>query len=183
MILLLNLQVSADTYTLQWTIAHEDGTCSTADEVQITFIDDCSTLDFDGVDDHIVFGNEYGLTSGTFSMEAWVKLKSTNGVKTVLSKRNMRNPGEGGYDLVINQGAPTFRWGNSSVSSSSKLGTQRWYHIAVIFKDSRANLYVDGIRVGNTAATNPAATSFPFMIGASMIRTIRKFHRTISMAG
>ncbi|SFN41509.1 Por secretion system C-terminal sorting domain-containing protein, partial [Salegentibacter flavus] len=157
---------TAGTHILRWTIAHADGSCANYDEVQITFVGDCSTLDFDGVDDHIIFGNKYGLTSGTFSMEAWVKLKSINGVKTILSKRNMRNPGEGGYDLVINQGAPTFRWGNSSVSSSSQLGTQRWYHIAVIFKDSRAHLYVDGIRVGNAAATNPAINSSPFLIGA-----------------
>ena len=157
---------TAGSYTLKWTIANQTNTCSTSDEMIITFTSDCSTLDFDGVDDHITMGNNYNLESGNFTIEAWVKLNSTNGQRTIVSKRDSQNISAGGYDLSINSGAPTFKWGNSTVTSSYKLTTQRWYHVAVIFNDGQAKLYVDGIKVGNGEAVNPAATTSPFLIGA-----------------
>ena len=50
-----------DTYTLRWTISHDDGTCATFDEMNVTFVSDCSTLDFDGIDDHVILGDNYPL--------------------------------------------------------------------------------------------------------------------------
>ncbi|MCM8569044.1 T9SS type A sorting domain-containing protein [Gramella jeungdoensis] len=154
------------TYNLRWTISHPDGTCATTSDMTVTFAADCSTLDFDGVDDHVIMGDNYPLSSGSFSIEVWVKPKSVNGVRTVLSKRDYSNMNNGGFDLIINNGAPTFRWGSSSVSTSSKVGTDRWYHLAVIYKNSSLELYVDGIRVGNSSASNPASTSASFILGA-----------------
>ncbi len=157
---------TAGSYILKWTISNTSKTCETSDEVSISFKEDCSTLDFDGVDDHITIGDNYNLNSGNFSIEAWVKLNSVNGQRTIVSKRDSQNISAGGYDLSINSGSPTFKWGNSTVTSSYKLDTQRWYHVAVIYKDSQAKLYVDGIKVGNGSAGNPTATSSPFLIGA-----------------
>ncbi|TBW30375.1 LamG-like jellyroll fold domain-containing protein [Gramella sp. KN1008] len=152
-------------YTLRWTISHPDGTCASTSEMTVTFAADCSTLDFDGVDDHVLMGDNYPLSSGSFSIEVWVKPKSVSGVRTVLSKRDYSNINNGGFDLIINNGAPTFRWGSNSVSTSSKVSTDRWYHLAVIYKNSSIELYVDGIRVGNSSASNPASTSAPFLLG------------------
>ncbi|MGB8704672.1 MAG: hypothetical protein WCD31_06565, partial [Gillisia sp.] len=73
----------AGTYVLRWTISNDDNTCSNYDEVSITFKDDCSTLDFDGIDDYILFTDDYGLSSGKFSIEAWVKPNSITGTQTV----------------------------------------------------------------------------------------------------
>lgn len=157
---------TAQTYTLRWTISNPTNTCSTSDEVTISFTSDCSTLDFDGVDDHINIGDNYNLNSGNFTIEAWVKLNSTNGQRTIVSKRDSQNLSAGGYDLSINSGSPTFKWGNSTVTSSYKLTTERWYHVAVIYTASQAKLYVDGIKVGNGTASNPSATNSPFLIGA-----------------
>ncbi|WP_026837757.1 LamG-like jellyroll fold domain-containing protein [Gillisia sp. JM1] len=157
---------TAGIYTLKWTIANETNTCTTGDEMIISFTADCSTLDFDGIDDHISMGDNYNLDSGNFTVEAWVKLNSVNGQRTIVSKRDSQNISAGGYDLSINSGSPTFKWGNSTVTSSYKLTTSRWYHVAVIFTDGQAKLYVDGIKVGNGSASNPTATSSPFLIGA-----------------
>ncbi|RKS43449.1 putative secreted protein (Por secretion system target) [Gillisia mitskevichiae] len=157
---------TAGNYTLQWTIANETNTCTTNDQMLISFTEDCSTLDFDGVDDHVTMENNYNLSSGNFTIEAWVKLNSLNGQRTIVSKRDSQNLSAGGYDLSINSGSPTFRWGNSTVTSSYKLTTARWYHVAVIFTNGQAKLYVDGIKVGNGSASNPTATSSPFLIGA-----------------
>ncbi|MEO2128044.1 MAG: LamG-like jellyroll fold domain-containing protein [Christiangramia sp.] len=155
-----------DTYTLRWTIANTDGTCATYSEMQVTFSADCSTLDFDGVDDHILLADNYQLTSGAFSLEVWVKPESVTGIRTVLSRRDYTNFNSGGYDLIINNGAPTFRWGSTSVSTSSKVTTNRWYHLAVIFNGSNVKLYVDGIEVGNKSMSNPASVTAQTMIGA-----------------
>ena len=157
---------SNGTYTLRWTIANSDGSCATASDMTVTFENDCNTLDFDGVDDYVTFLDNYALNSGTFTIEVWVRPKSVTGVRTVLSKRDYSNMNNGGFDLIINNGAPTFRWGSSSVSTSSKVGTNRWYHLAVIYKSSSIELYVDGIKVGNSSASNPALTSAPFILGA-----------------
>ena len=157
---------AAGSYTLKWTIANDSNTCTTSDEMIISFTADCSTLDFDGIDDHISMGDNYNLASGNFSVEAWVKLNSVNGQRTIVSKRDSQNISAGGYDLSINSGSPTFKWGNSTVTSSFKLTTERWYHVAVIYTDGQAKLYVDGIKVGNGTAANPNATTSPFLIGA-----------------
>jgi len=153
------------TYTLAWMISHEDETCPTSDEVEITFVEDCSTLDFDGEDDHIYLGDNYGFTSGNFSIEAWIRPKSVNSIRTIISKRNSNDLSKG-FDLIINSGAPTFRWGNKSVSTSHKITTDRWHHIAAIYQNSEVKLYVDGIRVGTAAAINPAEITTPTLIGA-----------------
>ncbi|MCH4821721.1 T9SS type A sorting domain-containing protein [Gramella lutea] len=157
---------SNDTYVLRWTIAHADGTCETYDELSVTFENECSTLDFDGLDDHVLLDDNYGFNSGSFSIEVWVKPKSVNGIRTILSKRDVSSLGSGGYDLIINNGAPTFRYGNSSVSTSSKVSTDRWYHIAVIYRNAKVLLFVDGIQVGNKNTSNPASITAPAVIGA-----------------
>lgn len=157
----------AGTYTLRWTIADENGNCATYSDMQVTFSEECNTLDFDGVDDHIVIGDNLGFTTGSFTMEAWVKPHSVTGTQTVISKRNSKNLGQGGFDLIINSGTPTFRWGSQSLSSSSKITENRWYHIAVIYQNGEARLYVDGIRIAATTnATNPTVIGTPFLIGA-----------------
>ncbi|HSP11757.1 MAG TPA: LamG-like jellyroll fold domain-containing protein [Salegentibacter sp.] len=155
----------AGTYTLRWTIAHQDGSCSTYSEMEVTFSEACNTLDFDGVDDHIVIGDHLGFTTNNFSIEAWVKPKSVNNARSIFSKRNSNNLSSG-FDLIINSGAPTFRWGNKAVSTSQRVDTDRWYHIAAIYNNGNISLYVDGIRVGNATATNPVAVNAPALIGA-----------------
>jgi hypothetical protein len=133
----------------------------------VTFSADCSTLDFDGIDDFITLEDNYGLNSGPYSIEAWVKLNSITGIKTVLSKRNVTNLSAGGFDLIVNNGAPTFRWNGKSISTSSKLTIERWYHLAVTFSNSTISFYVDGILMGtNSSAVNPLNITDPFLIGA-----------------
>ena len=156
---------AAGTYELKWTITDLNLNCPTESVMKVTFIDNCSQIDFDGQDDHVLLGDNYGLTSGAFSLEVWVKLKSNTGVRTVLSKRNSMDLATG-YDLIVNNGAPTFRWGNNSISTASKMATDRWYHLAVSYDNSKVYLYVDGILIGNKSLTNPSTNSSPFIIGA-----------------
>ncbi len=158
-------------YELSWTISNADGSCFTTDTVVINIIEDCNFLDFDGLDDYVDMGTEsYNLSSGPFSIEAWVKLKSTAGTRTILSKKDYSGTSGEGYELVITSGGvPTFKTGNISIfpNSSVPLNTQRWYHIAVIYDGSVAKLFVDGLQVNSLTTPNPKASAAPFILGAT----------------
>jgi len=81
-------------------------------------IEDCTTLDFDGLDDYVDLGTTY---SGTYSLEAWILPESSTG--TIIS-------------------GPNFEIKMEDLPALSP-GT-RWYHIAV----SSGKLYIDGIDSG-----------------------------------
>ncbi|WP_035716625.1 LamG-like jellyroll fold domain-containing protein, partial [Christiangramia echinicola] len=156
----------AGSYTLIWTISNADGQCPKSDSVTINFSGDCNNLDFDGVDDYIGMTDNYGFTSGNFTIELWVKPENITGLKTILSKKD-KAANSVGYDLILNGGSPTFRWGSKSATTSRKLTTARWHHIAVVFKQNSARLFVDGIDIGNAnGSNNPAVTAAPFLLGA-----------------
>lgn len=153
------------TYILRWTISNSQ--CSNFSTVEIKFDKNCQTIDFDGVDDYINFGNSHALTNGNFSLEAWIKPHSITGNKTVYSKRNSNNIGSGGYDLRLSNGIPVFRWNGKSLSpsASAPLNSNRWYHIAISFNGQSAYMYVDGIQVGITTGNSPGSINSPFLIG------------------
>ena len=151
------------TYTLRWTVP-----CGASDDVKIS-LSSCSTLDFDGQNDHVVIGDKFDLPSSGFTIEAWVKQDAgkTSGIKTVLSKRDNSALNSGGFDLIVENNVPKFRWNGSSIVSSYPIGTDRWYHLAVIVGGDNAGLYVDGIKTSTTAPGVPNPLSAPVMIGAA----------------
>ena len=165
---------TAGEYQIVWEISNtnQSSECAiTSEPITVSFQGNCSKLNFDGVDDYITMGDNYNFPSGGFSIEAWVKPQSLSGVKTILSKRNSSNLAAGGYDLIINNGAPTFRWQDSenksqTVTTSYKINTDRWFHLAVNFDGSKATLFVDGLSVGTRTGKSPLQISAPFLIGA-----------------
>lgn len=147
-------------YTLRWSTVN---TCASNgwDEVALES-SNCSTLDFDGVDDYINAGNNY---AGSYSFEAWIRPETTSG--TLLSKRDSYNSGAG-YELALENNIPIFRWNGGSVSSLYAISpNNRWYHIAVSFNGTIATMYVDGIFVGTSSGTALSISASPFLIGAS----------------
>ena len=82
-------------------------------------IKDCTTLDFDGVDDYVDLGDTY---TGNYSIEAWVRPEANSG--TIIS-----GPG---YEIKM-----------ADLPGSIAINS-RWYHVAV----SGGKLYVDGIDMG-----------------------------------
>nr|WP_237691544.1 LamG-like jellyroll fold domain-containing protein [Mangrovimonas futianensis] len=143
-------------FTLRWTLSN-----GCFDEITVE-IKDCPTVDFDGINDHVTFRNNYQLNSD-FSLEVWVKPNSTNGTRTVFSRKEFGNT-TSGYDLSIVDGQIRFRWGNAGgtgqvTSGGNTVGTNRWYHLAVTFDGSLYTLYVDGIVLGTASGTAPSNTS------------------------
>ena len=93
------------------------------DPVTIELVD-CTTLDFDGVDDVVTIENNF---SEMNSIEAWIRPEAGTG--TIIA-------------------GPTFE---ITVPTGLTLN-DRWYHIAVVFSGAEAGLYLDGIRITDAPA-------------------------------
>ena len=118
------------TFTLTWTLIstakNDNGVlinnagCPPVYTPGVVNIKDCTTLDFDGIDDYVDLGTNY---SGNYSIEAWIRPESTTG--TIISGA--------GFEIKMKD-LPT-----------TVLPNSRWYHIAV----TQGKLFVDGIQVGS----------------------------------
>lgn len=92
---------------------------------------DCTTLDFDGVDDYIDLGTAYN--TGTYSIEAWIRP-----FEREISEGVFTDPSIG---TII--AGPGFEIKMQDLPETVIPGT-RWYHIAV----TEGELYIDGIHIG-----------------------------------
>ena len=142
-------------YTLRWTLSN-----GCFDEINVRIVE-CSFVNFDGINDHISFRNNYNL-SGMFSIEAWVKPNSIDGLKTVFSKKEASS-NTSGYDLSLSNGQVQFNWYNATSSGSITTGSlqidiDRWYHLAITFNGGIYSLYVDGILINTVSGNAPAPT-------------------------
>jgi uncharacterized repeat protein (TIGR01451 family) len=160
------------TYTLRWTTS-----CATTDDILITF-ENCDVINFDGIDDHINFKNEFNLNSGSFSIEIWIKSNATNGnTQTIISKR-FNTSSTDGYDLRIVNNTISFNWNNgNTITSAYPIDGNRWYHIAVTFSGSNYNLFIDGIQVaGPISGANPNSNTVNFLVGAMDQNNVTPFN-------
>jgi hypothetical protein len=149
------------TYELTWTIPSVG--CS---DVMLVTIESCPTVDFDGIDDHVTFSNNYNL-SNQFSLEVWVKPESVVGTQAIFSKRDA-NDLSTGYDLSLNNSIVQFNWNASgTIQSSYPISTDRWYHIAVTNNNGSYRMYIDGIEVSTAVSgASPSSNSMKSLVGA-----------------
>ncbi|KAF0221999.1 MAG: thrombospondin type 3 repeat protein outer membrane domain-containing, partial [Rhodospirillaceae bacterium] len=112
-------------------------------------------LDFDGSNDKVMLGDTPTMFN-TATIEAWVKLDSLTGTRTIVSHG-------GEFDLTVTadgklhvdaMGANGITY---SLASSSTLSTGQWYHVAAAYNGPYGNmvLYVNGNSVGVTAVSGP----------------------------
>ena len=119
-----------------------------------------ASLDFDGVDDHIDYGDVLDLTS-SFTLEAWVLQEQSIANGTIISKGNVKSGSRKGYTLSIINNYPNLTWYNSGgilkvdITSPYAISNDRWYHIAASYDGSTAKLYIDGVLVGTDTSTGP----------------------------
>jgi len=147
-------------YTLRWTTS-----CATTDNVVITF-ELCNVVNFDGIDDHINFKDNFNLNSGNFSIEAWVKSNAANGNTQTIMSKHLSPSSTDGYDLRLVNNLISFNWNNNSITAAHAIDTNRWYHIAVTFDGANFKLYIDGILEKTTSGVNPTSNSVDFILGA-----------------
>ncbi|PHR73258.1 MAG: hypothetical protein COA67_03595 [Lutibacter sp.] len=149
------------TYMLSWTVA---GCLSS---INVT-VENCDSVDFDGIDDNITFKNDFDFGSD-FSIEIWVKPSVTNAnTQTIISKR-ADNIQTTGYDIRIVNDKVSFNWNNgNSIISPNDISTDKWYHIAVTYGSSTYKLYIDGIEVvtSSSGASLPTSNNHDCIVGA-----------------
>ncbi|TEW71454.1 LamG domain-containing protein, partial [Gramella jeungdoensis] len=160
-------KAEAGIYDLRWTV---EG-CS--DVVRIE-IQNCKTVDFDGNDDYIDFGDaNYDLDS-EFSIEMWIKphKNATNSVQTLFSKKDSNSSANNGYELKLENDYISFHWnGSGSIKSDYPLRVNnndeyRWYHVAVTYDGLKYNLYIDGIDVKNGSGSKVKTNNYNCLVGA-----------------
>ncbi|MBK5209978.1 MAG: T9SS type A sorting domain-containing protein [Flavobacteriaceae bacterium] len=131
-----------------------------------------STIDFDGADDYVDFGDKHGFTS-SFSLEAWVLQKATVASAAIISKGDVKTLNKRGYHLVLNNGKANLIWYNNSglpilnITSPYAIPTDKWHHIAATYDGLTAKLFIDGLEVATGASSgSPANGTEKFLIGA-----------------
>ena len=122
-------------YVLNWTITVDPkSTCpAPSTPIQIVF-KECTTLDFDGIDDYVDIGTTF---TGNYSIEAWVRPESSEG--TIISGPN--------FEISLVGGNLKY---NSKTFTAALTPNSRWYHVAAT---SNGELYVDGILIDSGAGT------------------------------
>ncbi len=158
------------TYSLTWTLTPtavdennilipNDNCPPDYTPVEIGFVD-CTTLDFDGIDDFADLGTNY---TDAYSIEAWFRPEATSG--TIISKRD-GSTGDG-FDLSLNNGKLVFSWNSGVLTSPQSINANdRWYHAAVSFNGTNAELFIDGISVASHAGGAYINSTAPVIVGA-----------------
>ena len=123
----------------------------------------------DGTGDYtnIVTSTEFGLATGSFTIEAYVRPANVSGTKVIIDFRTAAT--EVSPMLQMNNAALEFYVNGSVVASGGTLAANTWHHIAVVKGGTTTKLYVDGTKVGSdyTDNNNYGATK-PIRIGADV---------------
>ncbi|MFY0712798.1 T9SS type A sorting domain-containing protein [Seonamhaeicola sp. NFXS20] len=124
---------------------------------------------FDGEEDYIDMANNLDLNATNFTISAWIKRDIGTVNASIISKRDAAFTE--GYDFKINslgQLAFSLNGGAATLNSSVIIPENKWHHVAVIYNNKHATLYIDG--VADTSASSlplPTATSQKFLIAAA----------------
>ena len=104
-----------------------------------------------------VTGSSLGTISGSFTLEAWVKLSSTADIarsQTFLGTRS--GSGQVGFDVKFSKGnlvhadiGSTSAWLNTAADADFVYKANRWYHIAYTVGAGIYTVYVDGVPIGS----------------------------------
>lgn len=123
---------------------------------------------FNGSTDYVTFTAPTTLTAlgaNNFTIECWVYLTSAGAAQYIVDART-----SGSWCFgwgLITSGQLAWYTGAAGVFTYTGVGTNAWYHIAVVRSGTTMTLYVNGVSVQTgTDSTNYTATSGTFYIGS-----------------
>jgi hypothetical protein len=122
---------------------------------------------FEAEGDGVTVNNSPSLQLQTFTIEAWVRRKSTNQATLgVYGGGAVFAYGSGGYGLsVFDDGRLTLtKVGVNYVASSTRVSDTNWHHVAVTKAGTNVAFYVDGVLGGTTNYS----TTFTFGANAAI---------------
>ena len=107
------------------------------------------SLHFDGTDDHVNLGDNFGFeNSDSFSVEAWIQVTSNSGFQQIISK--LDNSFRGWGLQITDDGTisgflfSTFLSNQRYVEGSTFLIDGQWHHVAMVYNADNIVLYLDG---------------------------------------
>tara|TARA_Y100000593_G_C4323318_1_gene345198 strand:- start:10856 stop:11590 length:735 start_codon:yes stop_codon:yes gene_type:complete len=131
-------------------------------------------FDFDGVDEHITFGNILDFTAD-MTATIWIRVDTTSGLDYVFGKGSVGGsmPGWGVYRYGTKLYVQVRDSSNSYIAAggNTTINTSTWYHIAAVLDiDGNATLYINGsaeATTGNISSLNGSySNSWNLCIGA-----------------
>ncbi|GLR19561.1 LamG domain-containing protein [Portibacter lacus] len=134
-----------------------------------------AAMDFDGVDDHLSVAHNNTLNPGanvSFTFEAWVKIESSQGPLTILSKGSGTST-TNSYIFSIWQNKVALNIGdagsnNTWMYSDSDVKLKKWTHLAVAYDHTNGvfTFFQDGIKDGERTITHGfSSNTNPLLIG------------------
>ncbi|NNK74002.1 MAG: choice-of-anchor D domain-containing protein [Flavobacteriaceae bacterium] len=127
------------------------------------------SIRFDGISDYVDMENELNLNATEFTVSAWIKRETGSENSSILSKRDAAFTE--GYDLKIDSnGRVEMIWENGStesIRSNVVIPENKWHHVAVIYQNGEANMYIDGVLSRTEALTPPPVTDQSFYLAAA----------------
>ena len=113
-------------------------------------------LNFNGTTQYIDMGDvlDFGYQQ-PWTVAAWVKLNSTAGVSSIVSKEARANP-FGGWALDLNAGKVRCSYINNystnyfQTQSNAVISANVWVHVAAVYTTNACALYVNGVAVAQT---------------------------------
>lgn len=143
-------------------------------------------VNFDGIDDKIIVGNDPVLNPTTaMTVEAWINAtawKNSIAGGSILAK-DVDAPNRGYVLRCGNNGSIQFMISDNgswkAASSSAVMLTNRWYHIAGVFDGSKVMLYINGELIASTPATSISPSPVDLIIGDNPTWSGRAFNGVI----
>jgi len=139
------------------------------------------SMDFDGSDDYVKYGDVLDQQTNDFTLSAWVKSTSTAGGNGngIIYKRGTAYAYSTGYRLNMPNGqfnlhiADGTSYSSLTVGSVGEYNDNEWHYVAgVVDRGNELRLYVDGIFKGsipNTFTTDISNDNAEFTIGGAKI--------------
>ena len=128
-----------------------------------------SSLYLDGVDSYISIpsSTEFGFSTNSFTVEAYIYLSDLVGNQQVFDFRN-GSVGDVASTVYISNGGQIRYYTNSADRIlGSTLSSGQWYHVALVRGSGTTKLFVDGTQVGSDYTdTNNYGTTKPLTIGS-----------------
>jgi hypothetical protein len=128
------------------------------------FTSKSQSLDFDGMDDHIVIPTSTGINgrfaANTITVEGWYYIRAENfGAPMLIGESYL---GDGTIKFCVYQDGETIRGGFHDFGWHQTDGVpvvyNTWQHIACTYDQTSINLYINGTLVATLAYSNPLPT-------------------------
>ena len=133
-------------------------------------------LEFDGIDDQLLCGNDNSLqiTGTSLTLEAWIypTVFENNTFEANIINKEENRPDNGYMLRVGDNGVLEFQFGDGSwislQSPDNSLELNKWQHVAATYNGAQMKLFVNGVEVASKNETAIIANSdVPLVLGSS----------------